>query len=211
VVPVDEKRGKQKRKRERTIRLTTNEKRLLKDVLRYVSSCVTERYSRLGFSPRLGTAAQNSLFRRRLLSHRFVAVPHGRIKTLWLTKQGREALGCVDHASKRHGGPEHRYWKAKLAARLRRLGYKVREEHAIGGGKAIDLLATKNGRRIAFEIETGKSDVSANVRKALQYGVDRVVVVTTSATTSEKLTAQAWKGGRAEVLTGVETLRRSGW
>jgi len=61
------------------------------------------------------------------------------------------------------------------------------EEAPLGGGKAVDILAVKNGKRIAFEIETGKSDAAANVQKCLDGGIDKVVVVATSLHTYKRL------------------------
>lgn len=68
-----------------------------------------------------------------------------------------------------------------IGDRLTELGWQVEKEHPIGGGKAIDLVATKDGRRIAFEIETGNSDIAANVRKVPPGKFDKLVVVLTSA------------------------------
>lgn len=60
------------------------------------------------------------------------------------------------------------------------LSQMVGEEFPIGGGRTIDVVATRHGRRIAFEIEIGKSDGAANVPKYLDAGVDKVVVVAVS-------------------------------
>jgi len=48
------------------------------------------------------------------------------------------------------GGPEHRYWKKRLAEHLRACGYDVTEEYSIGGGKAIDLVAVMAYRGLPF-------------------------------------------------------------
>jgi len=45
----------------------------------------------------------------------------------------------------------------------------------------------KGGRRIAVEIETGNSDAAANVRKCLEAGVERVLVVPTSKQARQRL------------------------
>ena len=44
----------------------------------------------------------------------------------------------------------------------------------------MDLLAEKPGERIAVEVETGKSDIKANLAKVKTAGFDRVVLVATS-------------------------------
>lgn len=41
----------------------------------------------------------------------------------------------------------------------------------------MDLEARKEGKKIAVEVETGKSDAIYNVRKDLEAGYDRVLVV----------------------------------
>lgn len=78
------------------------------------------------------------------------------------------------------GSTEHQYWQERLASQLMGLGWQVEKEYPIGGGKAIDLVAAKNGRRIAFEVETGHSDIAANVRKIPRGLFDKLVVVLTS-------------------------------
>ena len=100
------------------------------------------------------------------------------MKTLWLTEKGRKVLGISGDKSDRHGGPEHRYWVKRIADHLRANCYEVDEEVPVGGGKAIDLVAVRDGKRIAFEIETGKSDSAANARKCLEAGMDKAVQFT---------------------------------
>jgi hypothetical protein len=97
-----------------------------------------------------------------------------------LTESAAKAIGVQIHESDRLGGPEHRYWKQRIAEHLRSLGYEVTVEAPLGGGKTVDLLAMRNGRRIAIEIETGKSDVAANVGKCLEAGMNPIFVVATT-------------------------------
>jgi hypothetical protein len=79
-----------------------------------------------------------------------------------------------------------------IAERLRGQGYTVQQELPVGGGKTIDLVATREGTRIAYEIETGHSDAAANVEKCLAAGMERVVVVVTSGGLKQKLEAASW-------------------
>ena len=49
--------------------------------------------------------------------------------------------------------------------------------------KAVDLIAEKNGKKIAFEIETGKNSLEQlieNLSKCLLAGYERVYLVPTS-------------------------------
>ena len=56
--------------------------------------------------------------------------------------------------------------------------------------KAIDLVALKGDRKIAFEIETGKNtkdQLLENIEKSLASGVDRVYLLATNANAFRKL------------------------
>jgi predicted RecB family endonuclease len=56
----------------------------------------------------------------------------------------------------------------------------LRGEHVIDGNGAVDLVAANGGRRIAVEVETGKSDINANLAKVKDAGFDEVLVLATS-------------------------------
>ena len=60
---------------------------------------------------------------------------------------------------------------------LRGQDFAVQVEKALGMGKSVDLEARRDGKKIAIEVETGKSDVISNIRKDLEAGYDRVLVV----------------------------------
>jgi len=162
------------------IKLTTQERNFLMDVWQHKTSSVTERYSRLFFSSYFGNKLQNLLVDSDFISSSVVILPRGRIKILTLTDKGKKALGINQGKSDRHGGPEHRYWMKRISDHLQAKGYGIAEEVPVGGGKTIDILATRGRKQIAFEIETGKSDAVANVKKCLKAGLDEVIVVTTS-------------------------------
>jgi len=55
----------------------------------------------------------------------------------------------------------------------------VEKEVPLGQGKAVDLVVTKGDGRTAIEVETGKSDVEANLRKCADAGFDRTVIAPT--------------------------------
>lgn len=74
---------------------------------------------------------------------------------------------------------EHEYYKELVAREYRSKWYDVKKEVQTGQGKAVDLVATKGNRRIAIEIETGKSNVENNVKKCKEAGFDEVMVVHT--------------------------------
>jgi hypothetical protein len=84
---------------------------------------------------------------RSLIASCPIVIGRSRIKVLALTGAGKAALGIDEPDADRLGGPEHRYWKKRLAEHLRAGGYDVTEEYPIGGGKTIDLVAEQDGKR----------------------------------------------------------------
>ena len=182
------------------IQLTTQEKNLLMDVWQYQTSSVTKRYERLSFSSCLGNKLQDSLLRSGLISSSVVILPRGRIKILTLTDRGKKVLGIDTHESDRQGGSQHRYWVKRIAGHLEASGYKVAEEVPIGGGQTIDIVAMRDGKQIAFEIETGNSDAVANMKKCLDAELDKVVVVATSTKIHDRLFATLPRDKRMKLL-----------
>jgi len=69
---------------------------------------------------------------------------------------GEKALRKMSYkiTRRREGGPEHEYWKYRIAEHLRRNGFEIEIESPIGEGKAVDISAVKDGRKVAVEIET---------------------------------------------------------
>ena len=133
------------------------------------------------------------------------------MKILSLTDKGKQALGIEGGQSDRHGGPEHRYWVSTMGNHLRKHGYQVAQEASIGGGKAIDIMATQNGKRIAFEIETGKSDVVANIEKVRAAGIPSMYIIATSAPAKEAIERKLTGDCRVEVLSVDKAMRRKIW
>ena len=97
--------------------------------------------------------------------------------------------------SHRKGGLEHEYWKNRVADSFRSNGYRIMEEFAIGKGQAVDLVASNRDKRIAIEIETGKSDAVHNIRKALAAGFQTVYSVALDEKTKEKIALKLHKIG----------------
>ena len=151
------------------------------------------------------------LLKRSLIVSCPIVIGRSRIKVLALTGAGKAALGIDEPDADRLGGPEHRYWKKRLAEHLRGEDYDVTEEYPLGGGKTIDLVAARNGRLVAYEIETGKSDVTANVRKCLGAEVDKVVVVATCADVREAALRKLRPHPRVTVVTGHQAVTGLGY
>lgn len=190
------------------IKLTTQEKDLLMDVWRYARSGIGERYKRLGFSAWCGNKIKNSVVHAGFIRCQSVSIERGRIKILALTEKGQKVLGINSRETDRHGGAEHRYWVDVIAEYLKRNGYSVAKEVRIGGGKAVDIVATRDGEQIAYEVETGKSNAAGNVNKCLEAGFQKVVVIATSAQVRNKLQRILATNGAVKLLTAPQLRQR---
>lgn len=51
----------------------------------------------------------------------------------------------------------------------------------------MDILAEKDGKTLAIEIETGKSDAIGNIEKCLKVGFDEIISVHTNWKEMEKV------------------------
>jgi hypothetical protein len=155
---------------------------LLRDVVAQPISTITKRYERLGWNYRAGNAVKDSVIAAGLARFEPVATPTAQVKILSLTDQGRDLLerAGVSVARSRHGGAEHEYWKTMVREQLERLGLAVQEEYPVGGGKTVDVYAAGNGRQVFVEIETGRSDIPANVTKCAALDGEVVFLFTDS-------------------------------
>ncbi|MCX5683239.1 MAG: DUF87 domain-containing protein [Planctomycetota bacterium] len=205
-IPPEAKDEKSKGEKGCAIKLTTQERQFLMDVWKRPTSTITDRYHSFGLSPRRGTGLQKRLLKQSLIVSCPIVIGRARIKVLVLTGAGKEALGIDEPDADRLGGPEHRYWRTRLAEHLRAGGYGVTEEYPVGGGKTIDLVAERDGKRVAFEVETGKSDATGNVRKCLDAGMDEVIVVATTSAIRDELLPLLPGDAAVRCLTGPEAM-----
>ena len=140
-----------------------------------------------------------------------ISTGRARVKVLSLTDVGKSVLGIAESEADRLGGPEHRYWKRRLAEHMRADGYEVVEEFPLGGGKAVDLMAQRDGQRIAFEVETGNSDAAGNVEKCLAAGFQKIVVVATSTTVHNAIARMLPERPQVSLLTGADAVQHNAW
>ena len=142
---------------EQNTELTEEEAAFLADVAGFQDSPVRERYRRLGWGAAKGDTIQKSLLRKGMLR----VAGHGRkgTKLLALTEKAKAVLN-LQPATRRHGGPLHRYWVAHLGGLLRKTGYSVSFEYPVGGGRCVDILAQRGGRTIAIQVETRNDRIS---------------------------------------------------
>jgi len=170
-------------KKEKRRGISEQERSLLFDIAKYPFSVVTERYQRLGWSAHTGTKIKGKLLEMNIIKQERIGIPEGSVTLLEPTEKGRELLsswGIKVSALPKNASLEHEYWKWKVAENYRNKGYEVIEEKPVGEGRSVDLVARKNEKEIAIEIETGKSDILGNINKCLKAGFDSVVCIATS-------------------------------
>jgi hypothetical protein len=124
----------------------------------------------------------------------------GRIKVLVLTDKGKKNIKDVkiENVFNKNASWEHEYWKYRIGMYYRKKGFNVTYEYRIGEGKSVDVVAEKDGRKIAIEIETGKSDYMYNVMKNLEYGFDEIIVAALNKATRERIVTELKDAGQGK-------------
>jgi hypothetical protein len=181
--------------------LSAEEEQMLLDIVRNPFSGVSKRYDRLSLSRRKGTAVKASLVERGLAREEDVPTQSGKILLLSLTPGGcrrAKELGADPGAMSERAGMLHEFWRGAVRSFYEDRGYEVAEEKRLSSGGAIDLEARRPGEIVAIEIETGKSEPLANIRKALQAGYDDILVVGTDRRVADDLRAKAREAGLLE-------------
>lgn len=172
--------------------LTEDERKFLVDIARNPISGVVARYIRLGINRYQGNNLQKRLLDKKLICWRPVSTRTGRLKVLVLTDAGKKAIPDM-HIEKifhKAGSFEHESAKLKAGEHYRRKGYVVTYEYKLPGGRSVDVVAEKDGKRMAIEIETGKSDSVYNIKKDLEAGFDEVIVMVLDETTKKTIVGQ---------------------
>jgi hypothetical protein len=156
--------------------------RFLADVAARPLSTTVSRYQRLHFSRRRGNAIRTDLLTAGLIEAVTLATRSGQVVLYQLTDAGRGACQHldIDPGPLPRASLEHSYWVMKVAEQFAQEGYDITQEFTIAGNGAVDLVAARDGERVAIEIETGKSDIAANLTKLEHAGFDRVLIVATS-------------------------------
>jgi len=153
--------------------------KFLQDVLDKPVDGVSKRYSRLGLSRRKGNEIKGELLTQSLIREVSIPLSSGRVVLLEATdKINRIINSGVLRKGKSLGkhSPEHEFWKEQVRKAYESKGYSTDEEHPVNG--FIDLIAIKGEAKLFVEIETGKSDIQANVEKA--KGMENVIFVATN-------------------------------
>jgi hypothetical protein len=85
----------------------------------------------------------------------------------------------------------HRFWKEKIAEYYRRKNLKVLVEENINGRP--DIIVINGNKKAAVEIETGKSNIVANIERNLAAGFDQVICVATNRFVEDKIKKELLK------------------
>ena len=180
---IPENRDPRKKKTE----ISSEEMELIEDIKKHPYSGVVERYKRIGWSRRKGNEFKKTLLEKKIIEPVEIPTQSGRIVVLTLSTKYRKSNGEIKKDWGRHGGIIHEYWKNRIANQYRNEGFKVTKEYPLGEGKSVDLVAEKNGGKIAVEIETGRSDIEANVKKCLEVDFDEIIFMATNHSAKKQL------------------------
>ena len=161
-------------------------KRLLIDIHLNLFSSVTERYRRLGLNPRHGNKYRKQLVSENLIKPQNIVTSKGKKVIFDITPKGRLLLRDLGHEiDDKPEGVIHKYWKQKIAEDYRQKGYEVLVEEKINGRP--DIIAKKNNKKIAIEIETGKSYALRNIQRDIEAGFDEVICMVTDKKLEERI------------------------
>jgi len=166
----------------REAEISREETRFLADVAGRPLSTTVSRYQRLNLSRRKGNAIRQHLEQGGIIEAVSIATRSGQVILYQLTEWGR-SLGTaqgIDPGKRSRESLVHRYWVNQAKAYFEKKGLEVTCEHRIKGNGFVDLMAERPGERIAVEVETGKSDIKANLEKIGKGRFDRVILVATS-------------------------------
>ena len=162
------------------------EKKLLISISEEPLLGIAERYRKMELNPRSGNQYKQKLIELGLIKAVNINNGKGRVILLEPTEEGMEKLKKYGYSrSWRHGGVEHLYWVKQVKKKLVSKGYKVKEEFPIGNGETVDLAIIGKNKKIAVEIETGKSDAIRNIQKCLDAGFEVASMATNSDTLSK--------------------------
>ena len=162
--------------------MSREEIRFLGDVAARSLSTTLSRYQRLHLSRRRGNAIRQRLVQAGIIKATPIATRSGQVVLYQLTDVGRSVCVAahIEPGPRRQESLEHRYWVRKVAEHFRGRKYEVTCEHPIKGNGAIDILAERPGERVAIEVETGKSNIKANLLNVGKGNFDRIIIVATS-------------------------------
>ena len=176
-------------------KMTRDEVRLLADIAARPTLTTVRRYQDLKLSRRRGNAIRQELAHSGIITPVPIATRNGQIMLYKLTEIGLRVcqfLG-IDQGRYYNQSLEHKYWVNRAKHYFEGQGYDITREYTIAEGKAFDLLAQRPGERIAIEIETGKSDIKANIEKSFNSNIDKLILLAVNSSAVESCQKAAGK------------------
>ena len=178
------------------IPLGHKEEAFITDIMNNPFTGIASRYKRLNMSTRNGNAIKELLIEKELIKEQEIITGNARIILLELTKKGEDIAKKLGHKLKKldtKAGLEHEYWRYIVGKYYEKHGYKIHMEIPING--KTDIVAEKDGQKIAIEIESGKriSRAISNIMKDLNADFTMVISVATSKSVEEKIRKQLRK------------------
>lgn len=168
--------------------------KMLKDIEDHPFNGIASRNKRLRISPRKGNELVNGLSNQGLVNKVGIKEKSGRKYLLEIRENIRQELlnrgariKAIDRA--KDGGIEHRYRNRQIGEINAKHGFKVEIEKRIKNDGYIDQVITKNGKSMAIEIETGKSNYVENIQRDLRHCFAKVICVATNITAHSKIEA----------------------
>lgn len=151
--------------------------------------------AQLGFSQNEANAILDNAVRDGYLRTVAVSVGRGRpLELTELTEEGRKFLEREGYQTPKQtrGGARHLFWQERIEAYYKARGYQAwKEKYFEAVRDYVDVLAVKDGYRIAVEVAVGHEYESINIQKALDIGFDEIIVACDSDEVMERLSAHS--------------------
>lgn len=170
---------------------------LLHDIIQYPHDGVRKRYERLQVSVAKGNQWKQTLLDQGYVTAERIKFGRAYRMLLYPTKAGKNLV--MPHKRGRDGraGFEHEYYKQHNADKLTQAGFQTALEvpRKKRPGRMDLIAAGLSQPNLCVEIETGKSDVVANVKHDLAEGYKKIIVAVTDEQALEKVTQQLDRAG----------------
>ena len=153
-------------------------KLVIEDLRRFPFDFQSEREERLNINRRIISEILEQFVNKGFLKKYEKKMNLGRGKgqfQLYLFTEKAEAL-YGKQAIKGKGSVEHAFWQYRVAKHYQMRGFETEVEYFLEDGRhSIDVVAQRNGERIAIEIELNDTPhIVDNIRKCLKVNFDQV-------------------------------------
>lgn len=169
--------------------------RLLVDIFNHPFSSITRRYKRLKMYHDLGNKCRKDLIFDNCILPRRIITGKGWITLFEVTKKGKLLLQDLGFEFKNESeGIVHKYWKHTVAEFYRNQSFDVRVEKYYVNGRP-DIIVVNGDKKVAIEIETGKSNYVGNIERALEAGFDEVICLAVNRFVEDKILRRLRQNG----------------